>query len=131
MGSWGVEPVDSGELVGGPDGEDEEEDEAGEVDGSSSAEAGDAANVDHGDVDEPHGEGEEDFGVSEVGGADGGLRDERADEEGGGHAGETEEEGLLGDLGDRVERGGPCGGGGDLFEAAPPRQVAGGRGAGE
>ena len=45
-GSWGVEPVDSGELICGPDGEDEEEDEAGEVDGSASAEAGDAPDVD-------------------------------------------------------------------------------------
>ena len=57
-----------------------------------------AADVDHRDVDEPHGEGEEDLGVAEVGGADGVLGDERADEQAGGHAGQAEEEGLEGDL---------------------------------
>jgi len=35
----------------------------------------------------------------------GGLGDERADEEACGHAGKAEEEGLLGDLIDRLERG--------------------------
>ena len=41
------EPVDGRELVGGPDGEDDEEDEAGEIDGAASAQAGVAADVDH------------------------------------------------------------------------------------
>ena len=68
-----------GELVGRPDGEDYEEDEAGEVDGATSAEAGLAANVDHANVGEPHGEREEDLGVEKVGGANGLLGDERAD----------------------------------------------------
>ena len=78
FGSWGGEPVDGGELVGGPDGEDDEEDEAGEIDGAASAQAGVAADEDHRDVGEPHGEGEEDLGVAEVGGADGCLGDERS-----------------------------------------------------
>jgi hypothetical protein len=119
--------VDGGELVGGPDGEDEEEDEAGEVDGSSSAEAGDAADVDHPNVDEPHGEGEEDLGVAEIRRADGGLGDERADEEAGGHAGKSEEEGFEGDLIQDLEGGlkdgEPREGGGFLFEAALLNQV--------
>ncbi len=34
--SWGGKPVDCGELVRGPDGEDDQEDEAGEVDGAAS-----------------------------------------------------------------------------------------------
>jgi hypothetical protein len=90
--------VDGGELVGGPDGEDDEEDEAGEVYGSSSAEAGDAADVNHRDVDEPHGKGEENLGVAEVGCSNGDLGDERANEKTCRHAGEAEEQGLLGDL---------------------------------
>jgi hypothetical protein len=54
--------------------------------------------VDHRDVDEPHGEGQEDLGVTEVRRAYGDLGDKRADEEAGGHAGKAEEQGLLGDL---------------------------------
>jgi hypothetical protein len=72
--------VDGGELVRGPDGEDDQEDEAREIDGAAAAQTCRAADVDHGDVAQPHGEGEEDFGVAEVGGADGGLGDKRADE---------------------------------------------------
>lgn len=63
-------------MVGGPDGEDDKEDEGGEVDGATSAETGDAADVDHCDVDEPHGEGKEDFGIAEVRGSNGDLGDE-------------------------------------------------------
>jgi hypothetical protein len=90
--------VDCGELVCRPDGEDDQEDEAGEIDGAASAQPGVTANVDHGDVGQPHGEGEEDLGIAEVRGSDGGLGDERADEETGGHAGQAEEERLEGDL---------------------------------
>ncbi len=74
-------------MVGGPYGEDDEEDEAREIDGSATAEAGVAADVDHTDVSQPHGEGEQNLGVEEVGWADGLLGDERADEQAGGHAG--------------------------------------------
>ncbi len=90
--------MDGGELVCCPYGEDDEEDEAGEIDGAAATQTCRAADVDHGDIGQPHGEGEKDFGVSEVGGADRGLGDERADEEAGGHARETEEEGLKGYL---------------------------------
>jgi hypothetical protein len=90
--------VDRGELVCGPDGKDDEKDEAGEIDGAASAEAGDAAKVDHRDVDEPHGEGEKDLGIAEVRGAYRDLGDERSDEQTGGHAGQTEEESLQSDL---------------------------------
>ena len=89
--------MDGGELVGRPDGEDHQEDEAGEIDGAASAEAGVAADEDHADVGEPHGEGEQNLGVAKVGDAVGDLREERADEEAGGHAGQTEEERLEGD----------------------------------
>ena len=110
-------------MVGGPDGEDDEEDEAGEIDGAASAKAGVAADVDHADVGQPHGEGEEDFGVEEVGCADGLLGDEGADEEAGGHAGEAEEEGLEGDLVGGFEGWKPGEGGGLLLEAALLNQV--------
>jgi len=90
--------MDDGELVGSPDSEYNQEDEAGEIDGAASAEAGVTTNVDHADVGEPHCEGEEDLGVQEVRRADGLLGDERAYEEAGGHAGEAEEEGLEGYL---------------------------------
>ncbi len=85
-------------MVGSPDGEDDEEDEAREVDGASSAKTGVAADVDHANVGQPHGEGEQDLGVKEVRWTDGLLGDEGADEETGGHAGQAEEEGLEGDL---------------------------------
>ena len=104
-----------GKLICGPDGEDEEEDEAGKVDRSASAEADDAADVDHRDIDEPHGESEEDLGVAEVRRTYGGLGYKRTDKEAGGHAGKSEEEGLLGDLIDRLERRKPGEGGGFLF----------------
>ncbi len=65
------EPVDGGELVGGPDGEHDEEDEAGEVDGAAAAQAGVAADEDHADVGDPHGEGEQHLGIEKEGGADG------------------------------------------------------------
>ena len=110
--------MDGGELVCGPDGEDDEEDEAGEIDGAAATQACRAADVDHGDVGQPHGEGEEDLGVSEVGGTDGGLGDERADEQAGGHAGEAEEEGFEGDLVGCLERREPGEGGRFLLEAA-------------
>lgn len=90
--------MDGGELVGGPDREDDEEDEAGEIDGAASAQARVTANKNHAAVGDPHGEGEEDLGVAEVGGAVGLLGDERTEEQAGGHAGETEKEGLEGDL---------------------------------
>ena len=96
--------MNGGELVSGPDSENDEKDKAGEKDGAASAKAGDAAEVDHRDVDEPHGEGEEDFGIVEVGGTNGYLGDKRADEEPGGHARQTEEEGLKCDLVGGVER---------------------------
>jgi len=103
--------VDDGELVGSPDGEDYEEDETGEVDGATSAEAGVAADIDHANVGEPHGEGEENLGVEKVGGADSLLGDERADEEAGGHARETEEKGPESDLVGGFERRKPGNGG--------------------
>jgi hypothetical protein len=57
-----------------------------------------SADKDHQDVDQPHGEGKEDLGIAEVGWADGGLGDERPDEQAGCHARKTEEEGPEGDL---------------------------------
>ena len=83
--------MNGGELVSGPDGEDDEEHEAGEVDGAPSAETGDAANVDHRDVSEPHSKGEEDLWIAEVGRTYGDLCDERADKQAGGHARQAEE----------------------------------------
>ena len=74
--SWGGEPVDGRELVGSPDAEDDQEDEAGEIDGAAAAQAGVAADEDHGEVGEPHGEGEQDLGIEEVAGADGLLGDQ-------------------------------------------------------
>ncbi len=94
------------------------EDEAGEIDGAASAKTGVAADVDHRDVDEPHGEGEKDFGIAEVGWADGGLGDERADEQAGGHAGQAEEERLEGDLVGSFQGRERRQGGGFLFQAA-------------
>jgi len=105
-------------LIGSPDGEDDEEDEGGEIDGAASADTGGAANVDHCDVGEPHGEGQKDLGVAEVRGTDSSLRDEGADEQASGHAGKAKEEGLESDLVGGFERGEPGEGGGFLFEAA-------------
>ena len=98
------EPVHGGELVCGPDEEDDQEDEAGEIDGAAAAQAGGAADEDHGDVGQPHGEGEQDLGVAEVLCAVVLLRDDGADEQAGGHAGQAEEERLEGDLVDGLER---------------------------
>lgn len=96
--------MDSGELVGGPDTEDNHEDEAGEIDGTASAEAGVAADVDHSDVSKPHGEGQEDLGVAEVRCAVGDLREERAHQQAGCHAWKAEEQRLEGDGVDGGER---------------------------
>jgi len=85
-------------LVGRPDSEDDEKDEAGQIDGAASAQAGVAADEDHGDVGQPHGEGQQDFGIEKVRRTDGLLGDDGADEQAGGHAGEAEEESLEGDL---------------------------------
>ena len=112
-----------GELVGRPDGEDDEEDEAREIDGATSAKTGVAADVDHSDVGQPHGEGEQDLGVEEIGWANGLLGNEGADEESGGHAGQAEEEGLEGYLVGGFEGREPRGGWGFLLEAALLNQV--------
>ncbi len=97
--------MDGRELIGGPDGEDDEEDEAGEIDGATTAEAGVLADVDHADVSEPHGEREEHFGVAKVGGADGEFGDGGADKKASGHAGQAEEEGATGDAVRSFKRG--------------------------
>ncbi len=97
--------MDRGELVCGPDGEDDEEDKARQVDGTASAQTGVAADEDHGAVRKPHGEGQEDLGVGEEGGAVDLLGEGGADEKAGGHAGEAEEEGLEGDLVEELQRG--------------------------
>jgi hypothetical protein len=90
--------MDRGELVGGPDGQNDEEDKAGEIDGSASAQAGVPADVDHKDINEPHGKGEKDLWIAEVGWPDSCLGDERANEQTGGHAGKSEEKGPESDL---------------------------------
>ena len=90
--------MDCGELVCDPHGEHNQKDEAGEVDGSTAPETGDAADVDHCNVNQPHGECEKYLGVAEVRNADGGLGDEGSDEKAGGHAGEAEEKSFEGDL---------------------------------
>ena len=86
-----------------------------------------AADVDHDNVDEPHCEGQEDFGIAEVGGADGHLCNERADEKACRHAREAEEKGFEGDLVQDFEWGferrEPGEGGGFLLEAALLNQV--------
>ena len=110
-------------MVGGPDSKDDEEDEAGEIDRAASAQAGVAADEDHGRVHEPHGEGEQDLGVEEEGWPDSLLRDERADEETHRHTGEAVEEGLQGDLVSGVERREPAQGGSFGFETALLDQV--------
>ena len=56
------------------------------------------ADEDHQHVGDPHGEREEHFGVGEESWADGLQRDHGADEEAGGHAGQAEAEGVMGDL---------------------------------
>ena len=48
--------MNDGELISSPDGENDEEDETGEIDGAASTKAGVATDVDHADVGEPHGE---------------------------------------------------------------------------
>ena len=68
--------MDGRELIGGPDGENDKKDEGREIDSAASAKTGDAADVDHCDVGKPHGEGEDDLWIAEVGGANGDLRDE-------------------------------------------------------
>ena len=90
--------MDGRKLVCGPYREDDEEDEAGEVNGASSTQTCRAANVDHCDIGEPQCEREEDLGVAKIGCADRDLGDKGADEESGGHARQAEEEGLEGDL---------------------------------
>jgi len=75
-GHWGGEPVDGGELVCRPDGEHDQEDEAGEIGCAAATQAGLAADVDHSDVGEPHGKGEQYLGVAEVGGAHRHLREQ-------------------------------------------------------
>jgi hypothetical protein len=62
------------------------------------------SDVDHRNVGEPHREREEDFGVAEVRSSNGGLGDERADEQTGSHAGEAKEKSFEGDLVGGFER---------------------------
>ena len=100
--------MDSGELVGCPDGEDNQKDEAGEIDGATAAETGGTADKDHGDVSDPHGKRQEDLGIAEVGGAEVLLCDDRADEQARGHAGQPEEEGFERDLIDGFKRSIEC-----------------------
>ena len=69
-GSWRWEPVHCGELVGRPDEEDYEDDEAGEIDRSAAAKAGGAADEDHGYVGDPEAEGEQYLGIAEVANAE-------------------------------------------------------------
>jgi hypothetical protein len=107
--------VNGGELVRRPDAKDDEEDEAGEKDCAFAAQAGVTADVNHADVGEPHGEGEEDFGVCEVAWAVGDVGEERADEQAGGHARESEEQGAEGDGVDGFKRGELDAGGCDGF----------------
>ena len=115
--------MDHRKLVGCPDGEDDEEDEAGEVDGAASPKAGVAADEDHGNVGQPHGKGEEDFRVEKVGRTNGLLGDDGADEQTGGHAGEAEEQGFKGYLVGGFERREPGEGRRFLFQAALLDQV--------
>ncbi len=115
--------MDGAELVGNPDGEDDEKDEAGEIDGAASAQAGLAADEDHADIGQPHGEGEQNLGIEEVGGSNGQLGDERADEQAGGHAGQTEEERFKSDLVGGFERRQPGDGGELSLETAFLNQV--------
>ena len=49
-----------------PDGEDDQEDEARKIDRAAAAKTAHAADVNHRNVSEPHGEGEQDLGVAEV-----------------------------------------------------------------
>lgn len=90
--------MDRRELIGRPNREDDKEYKAGKIDGAASAQTGVAANEDHRDVGQPHGEGEEDLWITEVAGTHGDLGDERADEQAGGHAGEAEEQSFQGNL---------------------------------
>ncbi len=123
LSSWRGEPVNDGELIRGPDGEDDEEDKAGEIDGTASAEAGVAADEDHGDVGQPHGEGEQDFGIEEVRRPDSLLGNDGADKQAGSHAGQAEEQGFKGNLVGGFERREPGEGGGFPFEAALLNEV--------
>ena len=96
--SWRGEPMDGGELVGGPDGEDDEEDEAREIDGAASAKAGVAANVDHAGCRRATWRRRGEFWGRGSRMGQQWLGDERADEQTCGHAGEAKEESLEGDL---------------------------------
>ena len=119
--------MDYAELVGGPDGEDDEEDEAGKIHGAASAQTGLATDVDHADVSKPHGEGEKNLGVAEVTGTDRDLSYKGADEQAGGHAGKAEQKGFVGDLVDGFERRQPSQARGFLFEAALLNEIEKGR----
>ncbi len=92
------------ERVRGPDGEHHDEDEAGEIDGTASAEAGVATDEDHEHVSKPHGDREQHFRVCEEGRADGLKSEHGADKQTGGHAGQTEAESVEGDLVEGFER---------------------------
>ena len=121
--SWRGEPVNDRELVRRPDGEDDEEDEAGEIDRASPAQAGVAADEDHSDVGQPHGEGEQHLWVEKVRRPDGLLGYDGADEQAGGHARKAEEESSEGYLVSGFQRRKPGEGRGLSLEAALLNQV--------
>ncbi len=90
--------MDHAELVGCPDGEHDQQNGSGEICGAAAAEAGGVADKEQQDVDGPHDEGGDDLGIAEVGCAEGGiLREDGADDEADGHAGEAEEQRGVGD----------------------------------
>ena len=119
--------MNGGELVRSPDEENDQEDEAGEVNGAAATEARGAADKDHSDVGHPKAEREQNLGVAEVLGAVVRLRDNGADEQASGHAWQSEQQRLEGDLIDglkrRVERRKPAMVAALRFEAALLNEV--------
>jgi hypothetical protein len=109
-----------GKLIRRPDRDYHKKDEAGEIDGAAASETRVAADEDHQDVRDPHGDGEENFGVGEERRTDGLQSEHGAYEEASGHAGEAEAEGVEGDLVEGFERRQPGARGlrALLFEAA-------------
>ena len=107
-----------GEEVCRPDSENNKKDKGGEIDGATTAQTGMPTDVDHADVGDPEGKGEQNLGIGKVGEADCLLGEGGADEEPGRHAGQAEEETFQAKLIGGFERRQAAQGGLLVLEAA-------------
>ena len=93
-----AEPVNVADEVCGPDGDHDHQHCSGEIGGSPATESGGLPEEDEDNVEAPHRERCDDFGIEEVGSAERGfLHEDGTKDQADGHAGKSEEEHGVGD----------------------------------